>query len=118
MKMTNHAEVRLAQRSLREEELNILAGIGLIIEQHGGTSLAIVPKAEKAKWVKVMKEALDMVDAATNVDRKGKKRVRRVLSRSIERLSAKHQPYFVRHDEENSVITCGHYTARRLKKNH
>lgn len=118
MKMTNHAEVRLAQRTLREEELNILAGIGAVIEQHGGTSLAIVPKAEKAKWVKVMKEALDTVDALTHIDKKNKKRVRKVLSRSIERLSAKHQPYFVRHDEENSVITCGHYTARRLKRNH
>lgn len=115
MKMTHHAELRLAQRSLREEELNILAGIGAIIEQQGGTSLAIVPRAEKAKWVKVMKEALDMIDGLIDIDRKNKKRVRKVLSRTVERLSAKHQPYFVRHDEENSVITCGHYTARRLK---
>lgn len=116
--MTLHAERRLAQRALKVEELIIVAGIGNAIEQHGGTSLAIVPKAEKSKWVRVMKEALGLIDTLTELNRQDRKRVRKVLSRTIERLSAKHQPYFVRNDEENSVITCGHYTARRLKQKH
>ena len=45
MKITNHAELRLAQRSFYEEELKILAAIGVVVEQKGGTSLSIVPKA-------------------------------------------------------------------------
>lgn len=115
MKMTHHAKVRLAQRSLREDELVLLAGIGNVIKQHGGTSMAFVPKAEKSKWVRVMKEAVGFIDSLTELNRQDRKRVRKVLSRTIERMSAKHQPYFVRNDEENCVITCGHYTARRLK---
>ncbi|MFD3318187.1 hypothetical protein ACE414_11175 [Alteromonas macleodii] len=118
MKITNHAELRLAQRSFYEEELKILAAIGVVVEQKGGTSLSIVPKAEKAKWIGTIKEALSMLCGLTNIPLQEKKRVRKVLARTIERLSAKNQPYFVSYDEEDTVITCGHYTARRLTRNH
>ena len=95
MKITNHAELRLAQRSFYEEELKILAAIGVVVEQKGGTCLSIVPKAEKAKWIVTIKEALSMLCDFTNISQKEKKRVRKVLGRTIERLSAKNLPYFV-----------------------
>ena len=49
MKMSHHAELRLAQRSLNELELAVIAGIGRVFEQNGGTSLTTVPKDEKLK---------------------------------------------------------------------
>ena len=118
MKMSHHAELRLAQRSLNELELADIAGIGQVVEQSGGTSLTTVPKDEKLKWVRAVKEALWLLNTLPDISKKSRKRIRKVLNRIIERLSAKNQPYFVSNNEEDTVITCGHYTARRLKRDH
>ncbi|QCZ94376.1 hypothetical protein [Salinimonas iocasae] len=118
MKMSHHAKLRLAQRSLNEQELTVLAGIGQVVEQHGGTSLTTVPKNEKLKWVRAAKEALRLLNTLPEIDTKKRKRIRKVLNRIIERLSAKNQPYFISSNEEDIVITCGYYTVRRLRRDY
>lgn len=118
MKISHHAELRFAQRSLNEQELTVLSGIGQVVEQHGGTSLTTVSRSEIPKWILAIKEALRMLNTLSDIDKKSRKRIRKVLNRIMERLSAKSQPYFVSNNEEDTVITCGHYTARRLRRDH
>ncbi|MDO6838937.1 hypothetical protein Q4602_05625 [Paraglaciecola chathamensis] len=116
MRLSKHAELRSSQRSISEEEIVVLAGIGLEIEQKGGTVLITVPKHEKSNWIRAIKEALRLLNAAHGISKRMLKRKRKVLKRLLERFCAKNQPYFIKNMDDGKVITCGHYSARSFNR--
>ncbi len=113
MDFTKHAERRAAQRGFSEDELSVLSAISLYAEQCGGTSLCTVPIKERNRWVGALKEVILLL-RNSNMTQKLIKQKIKVIKRLIEKLSAKHLPYFVLSNEGEQVITCGHYYNKRI----
>lgn len=117
--MTHHAELRSAQRSISEDELAILLGIGMQIEQKGGTSIITVVKAESEKWIKELKLVLTLLKSTKPLEgyRAIYRRKIKTVKQLINHLQSSHLPYFVMNQEEHLVITC-EYKSARVKRNY
>jgi hypothetical protein len=119
MNLTHHAELRSAQRSISEDEMLILLGIGMEIEQKGGTSIITLARDEAEKWIAELKVVLNVL----NIMRPDKcfkasyRRKCKAVKRLISHLQSEHLRYFVINQEKNTVITCGHMSAR-LRRNY
>jgi hypothetical protein len=112
MNLTQHAELRSIQRAISEEEMLILSGIGMEVEQKGGTTIITVIKEETDKWITVLKEVLTVLNKLRPA-RESKAQYRRSLKavkRLIGHLQSQNLPYFVINQESNNVITCGHFS--------
>ena len=118
MKLTKHAELRGAQRSISEYELTLLATISIEVNQKGGTALITVPKSERSKWASTIRTVISLLDSTGHVIGDDIRKKKKALKRLLEHLSAKNMPYLVVSEEEDKVITCGHLSSHRIKRNH
>lgn len=116
MNITEHGKIRAEQRGLSEDEINILSFIGRHIHQKGGSSLCVISKKEKSRWLNALKEALIFLRSSDEYPQRIKKQKVKAIKRLIDKLSAKHPPYLVVSDEGNSVITCGYYFSGKIKR--
>lgn len=116
--LTHHAELRSAQRSISEDEMQILFGIGMQIEQKGGTSIITLVREESGKWINELKMVLTVLknmrpdEGCKAIFRRKVKAVKRLINH----LQSERLPYFVINQEKNTVITCG-YNSTRVKRN-
>lgn len=117
MNLSQHAELRSAQRTLSEDELSVLNFIGIEFEQKGGTTLVTISKSEKPRWLNALREALFILNTAVHLDKHALKKKRKTIKRLVERLSAKSQPFIVVNPNGDTVITCGYHYSRRLNRN-
>lgn len=119
MNLTNHAELRSAQRAITEDEMLILLGIGLELEQKGGTSIITIVREESDKWIAELKVVLSVLrKVRPDIGIRGiYRRKLKAVKRLIAHLQSEHFPYFVINKEQNKVITCGHCMTRVRRNN-
>lgn len=116
MQLTEHARQRAAQRGFSDDEILLLTAMGLQVAQKGKTSLFTIAERERGRWTKALKEVMAILRQANDLPRKVVKQKTKTIKRLIDKLSAKHLPYLVLSDENERVITCGHYYQRKIKR--
>lgn len=116
MNLTKHAKRRCAHRGLSEDELAILSLIGHSFQQKGGSTLCTISNADTKRWLNALKEVLRLLRSSDQYPNRSLRRKIKLINHLIKKISAKHRPYLVICDENNTVITCGYYYGGKIKR--
>jgi hypothetical protein len=102
---------------MKQTKMQLIRLIGVEVSQKGGTSLYTLAK-DSSKWVDAIAEINSIFDELAKPELKSFKKIRKLLKYINDRCNATTKPYIVINEEENKVITCGHYNIPQLRKNH